>query len=1012
VCREPIEAWWAVHTLAAARAATDDPHVLNVRLASATRTSPSLWTPRLESHTDRLSLAAKLQERSAYLDHDDSIRALAVGAIVTNDCRRAAAALATLQHRTVADSNDLAAAEACAADADQASEQWLQALVDVDETLERAPAMREARFNRAAIIDRMGVAPVARKAWEEYRRAEGESAWSRFAFDRAVALRRSTMDRWRAVAADPLRVDERDLTMLARRSRGLARRFAEGIFLPAWAAAMHRRDMAAAAKCRTAVEVIGRGALAAGDPALIETVHVIDASLRNPSRLRDTVAALEAWFRGRVLLRDGHPRAAAAQLKRARSAFAAAGAPMALLADFWIAAAATDAQRFGDAERMLARLIPATAAKHYQAWYAQSEYQAGLLAAMRGEWSASLAHAQRARDVFVALDDTGSTANADALLSEDFDLLGQEAKSVVHGLDAVRGSAADGAFDRTRVALATLCRTELRAARWERARSLAQLERELAPFAPEVRLDPDMFLRIAVANWHLGRTAAAMRALALARTAATRATDPRTRAKLTADVDGAEGTLLTRSEPRRAVALLSAAIAFEKSAARPIVLPELYLARGRAENQSGASDAAAADFEAGVVELERERRHVLEAQLRPGIFDDAADLFDEAILLELRSGAAPDRILQWIERGRARTLREQMGEGGAPVAVVSRIADVQRALAADSALIELASLPDRLFAIVIRRNTFALRTLPADRESLTRAARHAVETGTLDIPLLDVLRSDVEGVKSLTFVTDSALQGLPLAALPIGTPARPAIEQYVIAVCPSASIFVSSVHRQTTAGRAPPHDAVIFADPMVPADEYGDLAPLDAAETEAAHIASMYRQADLLVGPAATSRAFRDLAPRRAIVQFSGHAVANQREPWNSAIVCAASPGALGGLTSGEIARMRFTSTQTVVLAACSTMTGRNARVEGVPSLARAFIAAGVPEVIGTLWDIDDREAALVTIRLHQQLAMGVPAAEALRFAQLHAIRTGVPRSVWAAFAVTNAAGAAEPRAH
>jgi CHAT domain-containing protein len=105
---------------------------------------------------------------------------------------------------------------------------------------------------------------------------------------------------------------------------------------------------------------------------------------------------------------------------------------------------------------------------------------------------------------------------------------------------------------------------------------------------------------------------------------------------------------------------------------------------------------------------------------------------------------------------------------------------------------------------------------------------------------------------------------------------------------------------------------------------------------------------------------------------------------------------------------MRFRNTRVVILAACSTMAGRNTAVEGAPTVARSFVIAGVPAVVGTLWDVDDDEAATIVRPLHVELARGVRPEHALRDAQLAAIRHDVPPSQWAAFALV---GNARPQA-
>jgi CHAT domain-containing protein len=89
-------------------------------------------------------------------------------------------------------------------------------------------------------------------------------------------------------------------------------------------------------------------------------------------------------------------------------------------------------------------------------------------------------------------------------------------------------------------------------------------------------------------------------------------------------------------------------------------------------------------------------------------------------------------------------------------------------------------------------------------------------------------------------------------------------------------------------------------------------------------------------------------------------------------------------------------------LSACSTAVGAPAFGEGVLSLARPFLAAGVPQVIGTLWDIDDRAGRTLMPRFHWWRQQGVGTAEALRRSQVELMTSGDPvvrdPRTWAAF--------------
>ncbi len=144
--------------------------------------------------------------------------------------------------------------------------------------------------------------------------------------------------------------------------------------------------------------------------------------------------------------------------------------------------------------------------------------------------------------------------------------------------------------------------------------------------------------------------------------------------------------------------------------------------------------------------------------------------------------------------------------------------------------------------------------------------------------------------------------------------------------------------------------------------------------------------------------------PANAVVHFAGHGVSNDDAPALSRLLLAGPGRSDRSLFAHEIAAMRFAHTDLVVLAACRTSAGRIRRGEGVMSLARPFIAAGVPTVVASLWDVDDRATHALFVAFHRALRDGAPVAEALRAAQLAALsdHDAVVRNPanWASFAV------------
>ena len=90
-----------------------------------------------------------------------------------------------------------------------------------------------------------------------------------------------------------------------------------------------------------------------------------------------------------------------------------------------------------------------------------------------------------------------------------------------------------------------------------------------------------------------------------------------------------------------------------------------------------------------------------------------------------------------------------------------------------------------------------------------------------------------------------------------------------------------------------------------------------------------------------------------------------------------------------------------VVLSACQTGLGRILGGDEIVGLTRAFIYAGTPSVISSLWPVDDLSTSVLMSELYTALCSGQDKGRALRRAQ-QAVRQRFPspRS-WAGFVLT-----------
>ncbi len=94
-----------------------------------------------------------------------------------------------------------------------------------------------------------------------------------------------------------------------------------------------------------------------------------------------------------------------------------------------------------------------------------------------------------------------------------------------------------------------------------------------------------------------------------------------------------------------------------------------------------------------------------------------------------------------------------------------------------------------------------------------------------------------------------------------------------------------------------------------------------------------------------------------------------------------------------------------VVLSACETHLGKLKKGDELTGLTRAFIYAGTPSIITTLWQVSDRSSYELMRLFYQNLKAGLNKAEALQQAQIATLERHAHPYYWAAYQLTG-----EPR--
>jgi len=164
----------------------------------------------------------------------------------------------------------------------------------------------------------------------------------------------------------------------------------------------------------------------------------------------------------------------------------------------------------------------------------------------------------------------------------------------------------------------------------------------------------------------------------------------------------------------------------------------------------------------------------------------------------------------------------------------------------------------------------------------------------------------------------------------------------------------------------------------------GRLARLPATGREASSIGGT-----VLLQKDATERGLRDAVAKRSrwrAVHFACHGLIDADRPSFSSLALTPQGADDGFLTVAEVFRSKIPA-DLVVLSACETARGKVVQGEGIMGLTRAFMFAGAPRIICSLWKVDDSATQALMTKFYELWnptdgKAGLPAAEALRKAQ------------------------------
>jgi CHAT domain-containing protein/predicted negative regulator of RcsB-dependent stress response len=200
------------------------------------------------------------------------------------------------------------------------------------------------------------------------------------------------------------------------------------------------------------------------------------------------------------------------------------------------------------------------------------------------------------------------------------------------------------------------------------------------------------------------------------------------------------------------------------------------------------------------------------------------------------------------------------------------------------------------------------------------------------------------------------------------------IESHIISFAPSGAVLYFSKKEQ-------PGMASRFLGVALGETAIGSLPGLPGTRIEISQLSQLYTEYDHQVGNTFTETFFKEKSPAYGYLHIATHAVFNPHQPLYSYLLMSDSEHDDGQMTVNEIFDLSIKS-KLVTLSACETGLGEVGEGDEFTGMSRAFLYAGAPVVVVSLWKVDDASTSWLMTRFHQYLQSGFSSAEALTNAQ------------------------------
>ena len=270
-----------------------------------------------------------------------------------------------------------------------------------------------------------------------------------------------------------------------------------------------------------------------------------------------------------------------------------------------------------------------------------------------------------------------------------------------------------------------------------------------------------------------------------------------------------------------------------------------------------------------------------------------------------------------------------------------------------------------------------------EKEKFTQAAEELYRV--LIQPALPFIKGN-----EILIIPHDVLHYLPYQAL-LSPQGRYLIQDYPINYLSSASLMQFTKEKKRASRTA----ALALGNP-----DLGDPAyDLRFAEREVKAVAGNFAKSAVYIRGEATEARAVELSPNYDVLHFAAHSELKEDAPLDSGLLLAKEGSHAGKLTVREIFTLNLRA-DLVVLSACDTGLGKISSGDEIIGLTRAFIYAGTPSIVTTLWKVNDQASYELMREFYSNLKK-LNKSAALRQAQLTTMKEFPQPFFWAAYELT-----------